>query len=583
MNYFADRHGTQRFPILLQAADGPGTVTFLGGLNLKNVRFLYLKDLNLRAGNGDPLFSNNVLHIEDGGHILLKNLVIAGPDPKRYPDNYDVQEVVKVNQSEYIYLENSDVYGAYQTILDFFAVQHGHLVGNRFHASGEWCAYLKGGSAYFRVEENQFYDCGLGFQAGEGSNFEVMRAPWLQYEATGISVVHNTFHNISGTGLSVAGGYNILFAFNTLYNVGTLHRADGTGWPLFQAVHGRRGCIETEENGRNNAADICGGYLRAGGWGTAGVGESFGGEYIPNKHVYVYNNVFYNPTGSSTLYSHFGFQPSVIPPAHTQNIPSPSRVDDDLVLRGNVIWNGPTDHPLGIEGDACMTANPTCNEAQIRRDNAINQFEPQLQNPTRGDFTLVPQSRAFSTFTASLPAFSWSDLPSSRPSIPLPASGELSIDLTSQTGSTPPLQPQEHTPPQIQTQPQINPLTTPQPLVSTQSAALIVPAPTTTATGKLKGFKKTCLRRRTGTFCTLSGSIQVTAPSNARVNGLVVRLYAKNSKAPKELLLQNFRFISISQGKTVTRSFRVFLPKNSSQAVFRGSMGKNQVFSITTP
>jgi len=38
INYFDERMGTYQFPIIIRAADGPGTATLLGGLNIANVR-----------------------------------------------------------------------------------------------------------------------------------------------------------------------------------------------------------------------------------------------------------------------------------------------------------------------------------------------------------------------------------------------------------------------------------------------------------------------------------------------------------------------------------------------------------------
>lgn len=38
--------------------------------------------------------------------------------------------------------------------------------------------------------------------------------------------------------------------------------------------------------------------------------------------------------------------------------------DKNLVIRGNVVWNGGADKPLGV-GEACTAANPTCNPTQV--------------------------------------------------------------------------------------------------------------------------------------------------------------------------------------------------------------------------
>jgi len=419
INYFSDKQGTNAFPIVIQAADGPGTVTLLGGLNLFKVSYLYLLNLTLKAGKeAGAAFGNNVLHIEQGNHILLRGLTLQGPQKCLTDECNDMQEVLKVNQSQYVYLEKSDLSGTFQTGLDYFAVQYGHLLENHIHHSGGRCAYLKGGSAYFWVEANEFNDCvEAGFQAGEGSNLAFMQTPWLHYEAYDIKVVNNVLHDIHGAGLSVSGGFNILMAFNTLYKVG-LEDASGRPWALVQLIHGARGCYTADEfSGEKGTQTRCQAQLDLGGWGTAAVGEDNGGEWIPNRNVYILNNLFYNPSGSTTRYVQFVVNGPVSPPAQTHNLPNPSRSDENLVIRGNVIWNKPLEGGE-LVGDnngsgnlGCRDDNPTCNETQLKKENTINSIEPQLRDPTKGDFHLVSGSNLLGIPAVSLPDFTWADAP----------------------------------------------------------------------------------------------------------------------------------------------------------------------------
>lgn len=66
---------------------------------------------------------------------------------------------------------------------------------------------------------------------------------------------------------------------------------------------------------------------------------------IPNKNVYIYNNVFYNPSGYSSQWMHFAiYEPYANPPE--SNVPNPAVTDDNLQIRGNVIWNGDASMPL---------------------------------------------------------------------------------------------------------------------------------------------------------------------------------------------------------------------------------------------
>lgn len=431
-NYFENKTGTEARPIIVHAADGPGTVTLLGGLNLSHVHYLTLENLTLRAGGQAPMWGNNILHLENSDHVWLRGLTVAGPDPRQNPDNYDIQEVIKANQTDYLYLENSDVSGTYQTGVDFFAVQHAAVTGTRIHGTGEWGMYFKGGSAYLRVEGNEFYDCGLGFQAGEGSNLEVMRPPFLHYETYDVKFVNNLLHDIPGVALSVAGSYNVLLAYNTLYRVGYFNDGSGRGYALALFTHGARGCLDTAENGENNAAQICGGYTAQGGWGPAQP-QADSLEWIPNRNVFVYNNLFYNPPGVQTLYGQFGAQAPADLPAAAQNIPSPSRVDDNLVIRGNLLWNGAADTPLSLDAEgSCQAGHPTCSAAQVMAENTINAVEPQLADPAHGDYRPVGGGNVFGVKTYAIPDFTWADAPQQPPVPPGDLSNAVAQDYAGQ-------------------------------------------------------------------------------------------------------------------------------------------------------
>ena len=376
--YWEDRHGTAQFPIILQAADGPRTARLLADLNLYNLRYLYLLDLHIQH-------TNDVLHCERCDHLLIRNSALIGSRAASH-------ENVKINQSQFVYLEGNDIDGAEQNAVDFVAVQYGHLLHNRIHNADDWCIYLKGGSAHFRLEGNEIYDCGTGgLTAGEGSGFEYMVAPWLHYEAYDLKIINNVIHDTTGAGFGVNGGYNILFAYNTLYRVGQRSH-------LLEFVFGGRTC-----DGDQALAGRCAEHLAASGWGTTTVGAD--GQTIPNRNVYVYNNIIYNPPGYQSQWQHLTVA-GPRPPAANSNIPSPAHTDDNLVLRGNVIWNGPTDHALGLGDESgCHPSNPTCNATQLAADNLINSLEPQLRNPAQGDFRPAVNSNLTGVTTYSLPTF----------------------------------------------------------------------------------------------------------------------------------------------------------------------------------
>ncbi|MBF0378700.1 MAG: right-handed parallel beta-helix repeat-containing protein [Desulfamplus sp.] len=422
LNYFGNRRGSYQRPLIIQAVNGKHTVTIRGGFDFQNVSYLYLIDLDLKGGGTLPvnISGNNLLHIASADHLLIRGLSVVGPDCNNdYCNN--LQEVLKVNQSQHIYVENSEFAGAWHSVVDYFAVQYGHFINNNLHTAGQWCMYIKGGSAYLQIEGNELHHGYLGFQAGQSSNLAVMQTPWLHYEAYDIKFFNNIMHDIEGVGMSVAGGYNILMAYNTLYNVGT---DQANGFPFFQAVFGERGCSATDEI--PNPAQLCQNLISVGGWGSYVESENL--EAIPNKNLFIYNNIFYNPKGKSTLYTHFTVLPSRERPLEFENIPDPIKADDSLAIRGNIIWNGLSDHPLGLDSDSgCKDDNPTCNTSKLLSENSINSIEPQLTNPDGGDFRPSNSSANQSNFTAyAIPDFSWSDIPKN----PVVPQGNLSNLIT---------------------------------------------------------------------------------------------------------------------------------------------------------
>lgn len=395
-NYFESNWGTSAFPIVIEAANGLGTVT-LPALNVFDVRYLYLLNLKISSRLGDGL------HCEQCDHLLVRNTVIRGA-PR---DSGEVGDLVKVNQSQNIFIEGSDISGASDNAIDFVAVQYAAIRGSKIHDSSDWCAYAKGGSAYIRVEGNEIYDCGVGgFTAGQGTGFQFMTSPWLQYEAYDIKVTNNVIHDVFGAGLGVNGGYNILLAHNTMYRLGSRSH-------LMEFVSGHRSCDgQPGDDGRER----CGQLLDAGGWGTTRVDDGDNFVRIPNRHVYVYNNLIINPTGADIGDQHFTVAGPYSGRAQSEsNVATPTRFDDDLRFAGNVIWNGSVDLSLGFgDGSGCADANPTCNAALFHSNNTVNRLHPHLVAPAEGDYRLAFPGR-FAGLAAVIPSFGWSDAPGGTP------------------------------------------------------------------------------------------------------------------------------------------------------------------------
>ena len=388
VNYWEHRWGTASAPIIIRSVDGPHAARFTGDINAFDVRHLYLIGIDIiRAGDA--------FHCEACSYVLLRGMHLSGVG--------GAHETVKVNQSDHIYIEDSDVHGADDNAIDFVAVRSGHIVGNRIHGAQDWCAYVKGGSSGIAVVDNEIFGCGTGgFTAGQGTGFEFMTAPYLHYEAYGITVVGNLIHDTEGAGLGVNGGYNVLMAFNTMYRVGARSHA-------VEFVQGSRSC-DAADAGESTAP--CAARRALGGWGTT----TSGGQYIPNRHVYFQNNVVANPPGYASRWSHFDVHSPTTPPADS-GVANPSRADDDLVIEGNVFLNGSGAQDLGFNDGACGGTNAGCSQAFVRSHNVFGPSTRVFRDPAHGDYRVLAGSTPTSAGIVSLRSMSWADAPS-RPTVP---------------------------------------------------------------------------------------------------------------------------------------------------------------------
>jgi hypothetical protein len=410
-NYLESRWGTAAFPIIIQSADASRSARLAGDLNLFDVRYLYLIGLDLRP---DP--AGDVVHCEQCDHLLIRDSRLDG-------GNRQAHETVKVNQSRHVYIETSTLAGADDNTIDFVAVQYGHILNNVISDAQDWCVYAKGGSAYLRIEGNEVFDCGTGgITAGQGTGFQFMTSPWLHYEAYDIKIVNNVIHDTEGAGLGVNGGYNILLAHNTLYRVGSRSH-------MLEVTFGGRSC---DGSPGDEGRDRCQQHLSAGGWGTTVVDDGTNYVRIPNRSVSVYNNVLYNPPGfdSPQIFE----VPRDWTNAATQNgsnAPLPARADDQLDIRGNVIFT--TSSSLGLSDDSgCRTDHPTCSPAFLVGRNTVNAFEPQLMNPSAGDFRPLAGGNLTTAGSVLIPSFTWSDAPAQPP---VPAGTLENVVTTDRAGT----------------------------------------------------------------------------------------------------------------------------------------------------
>ena len=398
--YLDERHGSFNYPIIIESVDSSLSAHI--GLDFKT----------------DPLSGEggNTINFASGDYILIKNCRINGFDGiTRKP-----QETLKVNQVKYIYVEDSDISGAFWFSLDYVGVQYGHIQGCKIHDASEDCLLLKGGTAQIRVEDNLIYNADrFGFSAGQGAGFDFFVVPWLHYEAYDLKFFNNIIYNTNYAGIAVLGGYNILIAYNTLYKVGIDKSGDRT---LLSFNLGQRGC-DGAENDTCDAHHQLGGWS-PGPWSTPPLPYGTEVDCIPNKNIFVYNNIFYNPGADSTIGNQFEirapYDASDLSPTFLQssNLPNPVFSDDNLQIKGNLIWNG-TGGKLLIseENSGAQDSNPTCNRAQLLTDNIINTFEPQFVNHSLLNFHPQINSNIFTSTTYSVPDFLGNDKPA-RPIIP---------------------------------------------------------------------------------------------------------------------------------------------------------------------
>jgi len=147
---------------------------------------------------------------------------------------------------------------------------------------------------------------------------------------------------------------------------------------------------------------------------------------IPNRHVFLMNNVVFNPEGAGSQWQHFQIGGEYAGGPSGPGAPSSNRGDDDLRMAGNVIWNGPAGHPLGIgDQSGCQAEHATCGEPFILANNALNTQQPTFADLAAGN--VRPTGALAGARSVAIPDFSYGDLPSR----PLVAAGATSNRIVS--------------------------------------------------------------------------------------------------------------------------------------------------------
>lgn len=405
-NYWESHWGTAVAPIVVESVDGPGAA-HLPSMNVFEARYLYVLGISITS-EFDPF------HCEQCDHLLLRGVTLSGVGDIEV--GAGPQETLKINQSTNVYVEDSDLSGATDNALDMVAVQYGRIVGNRIHRAVDWCAYTKGGAAYLLVSGNEFFDCGTGgFTAGQGTGFQFMTSPWINYEAYGVQVLNNVVHDVEGAAFGAAGGYDVVFAHNTAFRVGSRSQ-------LVDVVLGRRGCDGAPDNA--DAVSHCQALHDAGGWGPIGEEQ----EIIPNRDVWFFDNLLINDAGHES-----GTQLLQVHGCRSVNtdataVPSPTCATDGLRFVGNVLVDGAGAHPIAGDGSGCADSGSPCEESMLRRDNRINDVTVRLADVAGGDYCVASIEPPVAGVP--VPDWTWDGHPAGPGTPEVPAPPRLSIDVS---------------------------------------------------------------------------------------------------------------------------------------------------------
>ncbi len=393
--------GTAKYPVIIQAADGAGTAK-LPSMSLSDCSYFYLIDLNIQTTTGA-----DAVGCSGSNHVLIRHCNIDGQDTAKILLS---QNTVGINGSQYCYIEDCSITNAYGANMHFSASQHHQIIRSTLQYSSADGIAIEYGSADIlfarntirHTTKNAVYVGAIGVGYLDGFSLS-----WAHYDAYAIRVVNNIITDCDSAAFVCNGGYDVLFAYNTLYKVG------GYAPSLIRLGLGKRTCSELAQQ------SICKEYLDSGAWGTIHTYDSDDDvAWIPNTHLYIYNNVFYNPAGYETTSSQFTFGEPKQALLHA-SCPKPANTDNDLQIKGNIIWNGTAAKPLGITATSgAQPSNPTCNATLLNSANTINTQEPLLVNPENNDFHPIVGGAIANVSIFPVPDFTWSDLPS-KPKEPL--------------------------------------------------------------------------------------------------------------------------------------------------------------------
>ncbi|HUJ12548.1 MAG TPA: hypothetical protein VL284_02065, partial [Thermoanaerobaculia bacterium] len=374
---------SQQFPVVVRA-EVPGTAVLHGFLTASgsHVYLIGLTFAGTPAGGGAVAVGNF-------DYVLLRDIHADG--------------AINVTTGTHAYLENVTVNTGWGGVFVSY-VQYGHIIDSRVSSDLNPCVEVAGGSAYFLVDSNDVGPCknGGAIQIGSVTSLDRHTSPWIHYDAYDVKVTNNLLQDPGVFTFFADGVYNVLFAHNTIVS--------STNTVFVAAALGDRTCDNTS---------ICQTFHDAGGWGPAAVEAPVAS--VPNRNVTVAANIFDEPNATPQAVIVRAEPPDTSGSTSATNVPSPAKSDDNLSIRGNIIW-APSAQLLAGGAGACDSSNPTCNASQLASDNQFNVINPQLQSNERP----VANGDLFGLAALTIAPFTWSDAPT-KPAVP---QGELVNSVT---------------------------------------------------------------------------------------------------------------------------------------------------------
>ncbi len=393
---FQSVYGTADNPVIFQAADDTGAV-ILPSIDVTTCQYFYMIGIHITHSGASQ--GSYAINFRACDHILLRHCTFTGSDSTSSDTAF---LGAGFYQCQHTYLEHLEFDKTSGSAIDLYASQYGHIKNSSIHNYGESGILLRGGTAYFSIQENTIFSGNGGgitcYSPDTGRGIDNLVMPWAHYEVYDIKCFNNIIHHTHAAGFSCSGGYNILFAHNTLYQTG---------------LNNSLVILGLARRARSIDIDIARERIDSGAWGTWYLDRADSDAApIPNKNIFVYNNVFLNTSDSATTSSHFTIAGPATTIAFNASCPKPAFADDNVKIRGNIIWNGKS-KDLGINpSSGCGPSNPSCNQTQLYSDNLINSAEPEFLNAAAGNFHPTRGSIIYTLAKAfPIPDFSWTGLP----------------------------------------------------------------------------------------------------------------------------------------------------------------------------